>query len=84
MPKLGKGACVVMDNCPIHLGEEVKKAIAKKGAKLIYLSPSSGMAGMAVSVGYFKQLAKDANDRLDRMTKELIYDNRERADIRSK
>ena len=37
----GKGACVVMDNCPIHLGEEVKKAIDKKGAKLIYLSPYS-------------------------------------------
>jgi len=32
---------VVMDNCPIHLGEEVKKAIENKGAKLIYLSPYS-------------------------------------------
>ncbi len=41
VPKLWKGACVVMDNCPIHLGEEVKKAIDKKGAKLIYLSPYS-------------------------------------------
>ena len=41
VPKLWKGACVVMDNCPIHLGEEVKKAIEKKGAKLIYLSPYS-------------------------------------------
>jgi transposase len=30
-----------MDNCPIHLGEEVKKAIENKGAKLIYLSPYS-------------------------------------------
>ena len=40
-------------------------------------------SGMAVSVGCFK-LAKDANDRLDRMTKELIDDNRETADIRSK
>lgn len=40
-------------------------------------------SGMAVSVGCFK-LAKDANDRLDRMTKELIGDNRETADIRSK
>jgi hypothetical protein len=30
-----------MDNCPIHLGEEVKKAIEKTGAKLIYLSPYS-------------------------------------------
>jgi len=27
-----------MDNCPIYLGEEVKKAIEKTGAKLIYLS----------------------------------------------
>jgi transposase len=41
VPKLWKGACVVMDNCPIHLGEEVKKASEKKGAKLIYLSPYS-------------------------------------------
>jgi hypothetical protein len=40
-------------------------------------------SGMAVSVGCFK-LAKDANDRLDRMTKELIDDNRVTADIRSK
>ena len=39
--KLWKGACVVMDNCPIHQGEEVKKAIEKIGAKLIYLSPYS-------------------------------------------
>ncbi|MEG4099799.1 hypothetical protein QUA25_04600 [Microcoleus sp. Pol17C6] len=31
VPKLGKAVCVVMDNCPIHLGEEVKKAIEKKG-----------------------------------------------------
>ena len=30
-----------MDNCPIHLGEKVKKAIEKTGAKLIYLSPYS-------------------------------------------
>ncbi|HEY9296148.1 MAG TPA: transposase [Phormidium sp.] len=26
VPKQGKAGCVVMDNCPIHLGEEVKKA----------------------------------------------------------
>ena len=25
--KLWKGACVVMDDCSIHMGEEVKKAI---------------------------------------------------------
>jgi hypothetical protein len=30
VPKLWKGACVVMDNCLIYLGEEVKKAIEKK------------------------------------------------------
>ena len=41
VPKLWKGACVVMDNCSIHLGEEVKKAIEKQGARLIYLSPYS-------------------------------------------
>jgi hypothetical protein len=28
-------------HCPIHLGEKVKKAIEKKGATLIYLSPYS-------------------------------------------
>ncbi len=31
VPKLWKGACVVMDNCTIHTGEEVEKAIKKKG-----------------------------------------------------
>jgi len=30
-----------MDNCPIHTGEEIEKAIKKKGGKLIYLSPYS-------------------------------------------
>ena len=29
--QLWKGACVVMDNCPIHLEEEVKKARKKRG-----------------------------------------------------
>jgi transposase len=41
VPKLWKGAYVVMDNCTIHTGEEVEKAIKKKGAKLIYLSSYS-------------------------------------------
>jgi transposase len=41
VPKLWKGACIVMDNCPIYLGEEVKKAIEKTGTRLIYLSPYS-------------------------------------------
>ena len=30
VPKLWKGACVVMDNCTINTGEEVEKAIKKK------------------------------------------------------
>jgi len=41
VPKLWKGACVVMDNGTISLGEEVKKALKKTGARLIYLSPYS-------------------------------------------
>jgi transposase len=41
VPKLWKCACVVMDNCTIHTGEEIEKSIKKKGAKLIYLSPYS-------------------------------------------
>lgn len=39
--KLWKGACVVMDNAKIHLGETIRKEIEKVGAKLIYLSPYS-------------------------------------------
>jgi hypothetical protein len=39
-------------------------------------------SGMAVSVGCLK-LAKDANDRLDSITKELIDDTREIAEMRS-
>ena len=35
VPKLWKGACVVMDNCTIHTSEEIEKALKKKGAKLI-------------------------------------------------
>ena len=41
VPKLWKAVCVVMDNCTTHTGEEIEKAIKKKGAKLIYLSPDS-------------------------------------------
>jgi transposase len=41
VPKLWKNACVVMDNARIHLGEMVKEAIEKAGAKIIYLSPYS-------------------------------------------
>jgi len=41
VPKLWKGACVVMDYCTIHTGEKREKTIKKKGDKLIYLSPYS-------------------------------------------
>jgi transposase len=41
VPELWENACVVLDNARIHLGEMVKEALEKKGAKLIYLSPYS-------------------------------------------
>ena len=41
VPKLGKNACVVMDNARIHYGEMVREAMEKAGAQLIYLSPYS-------------------------------------------
>jgi transposase len=41
VPKLWKGACVIMDNCSIHLGEEIEAWIKDAGATLIYLPPYS-------------------------------------------
>ena len=41
VPQLWSGACVVLDNSTIHLGEEIKAAIEAVGAKLIFLSPYS-------------------------------------------
>ena len=41
VPNLWEGACVVMDNCPAHKGEMIRKAMEKKGAKLVYLPPYS-------------------------------------------
>jgi transposase len=41
VPKLWKGACVIMDNCSIHKGKEIKALIEAAGAILIYLPPYS-------------------------------------------
>ena len=40
VPKLWKGACVVMDNYSIHKGKEVEKAVQAVGAKVICLPPT--------------------------------------------
>ncbi len=37
LPKLWRGACVIMDNCSIHKGEKIRALIEGVGAKLIYL-----------------------------------------------
>lgn len=41
VPNLWPGACVVMDNCSIHKGEEIRRLIEEAGAKLVYLPPYS-------------------------------------------
>lgn len=41
VPKLWKGAYVLMDNYSIHKGEEIEKAVEAAGAKVIYLPPYS-------------------------------------------
>lgn len=41
VPQLWQGACVLMDNCSIHHGEEVRMLIEQAGAKLLFLPPYS-------------------------------------------
>lgn len=41
VPKLWKGAYVVMDNCSIHKGKEIEALLQSAGAHLIYLPPYS-------------------------------------------
>ncbi|MEM6717362.1 MAG: transposase, partial [Cyanobacteria bacterium P01_C01_bin.147] len=35
------GACVILDNCSVHLGSDVAAMIHQAGASLIYLPPYS-------------------------------------------
>lgn len=39
VPNPRSGACVVMDNCSIHKGEEIWRLIEAAGARLVYLPP---------------------------------------------
>lgn len=41
VPKLWPGACVILDNCSVHLGSDVAAMIHQAGASLIYLPPYS-------------------------------------------
>lgn len=41
VPKLWKGACVILDNCSIHKGEDIRQLIEDAGARLIFLPPDS-------------------------------------------
>lgn len=41
VPKLWSGACVILDNCSIHLGQEIEDLVRQAGARLIYLPPYS-------------------------------------------
>lgn len=41
VPKLWKGAVVIMDNCSIHKSDELDAMITAAGARLIYLPPYS-------------------------------------------
>jgi transposase len=41
LPKLWKGACVILDNCSIHKGAAVVKLIQQAGATVIFLPPYS-------------------------------------------
>ena len=41
VPKLWKGAWVILDNCPIHKGASIAALIRSAGANLIFLPPYS-------------------------------------------
>lgn len=41
IPKLWKGACVILDNCSIHCREKLEPLVEAVGARLIFLPPYS-------------------------------------------
>jgi transposase len=41
VPKLWKGACVILDNCSVHKKSIVEKVIKQAGGQVIYLPPYS-------------------------------------------
>lgn len=41
VPKLWKGACIILDNCRIHRKEEIEPLIQEAGATLVFLPPYS-------------------------------------------
>jgi transposase len=41
VPYLWSGACVILDNCSIHLGKTIESLMQEAGATLIYLPPYS-------------------------------------------
>ena len=40
-PTLSAGDVVVLDNCPIHKGQELEQIVGRYGARLLYLPPYS-------------------------------------------
>jgi len=78
VPKLWQGACVIMDNAKIHLGEMVREAIEKSGAKFIYLSPYSPKFspienfGSKVKAILRKLQARTYQDLIDGITEAML------------
>lgn len=71
VPKLWEGAVVTLDNCPIHLSEEMEKAILEKGAKLIYLPPYS--PDFAPIENFWSKVKSILRKRQPRTYRELEY-----------
>lgn len=78
VPKLWKGAGVVLDNAKIHQGEMVREMIEKAGAKLVYLSPYSPEFSpienfwSKVKSSLRKTAARTYNDLIDGITNAML------------